>query len=242
MSSGKYGAISGAVARMQMLENISEQLAAAKTPGYKKGMVTFEARLGEAASGMATKGTNYTHLTNKEIDFTQGSLEFTGDTLDLAINGEGFFKIRRLDGSFGYARKGNFQLNGDGQLVNTDGLPVMGTGGREIKLLHSDVDIGPDGTIWDEQKKVGQIGLFKFDDTSELHQIRGEMFQSNNGIEPEEHPNPQMIQGNLEGSNIDMMRTMVRMTSNLREFEAIQKALKIYSEMGSKSAEIGLVQ
>lgn len=68
------------------------------------------------------------------------------------------------------------------------------------------------------------------------------MFQSNNGIEPEEHPNPQMIQGNLEGSNIDMMRTMVRMTSNLRAFEATQKALKIYSEMDSKSAEIGLVQ
>ena len=52
MSSGRYGAISGAVSRMQMLENISEHLAAAKTPGYKKGMVTFEAKLGEATSGL----------------------------------------------------------------------------------------------------------------------------------------------------------------------------------------------
>ncbi len=242
MSSGKYGAISGAVARMHMLENISEQLAAAKTPGYKEGMVTFESRLGEATSGMATEGTNYTHLTEKEIDFTQGALEFTGDTLDLAINGDGFFKIRQLDGSFGYARKGHFQLNGDGQLVNTDGLPVMSPSGREIVLSHADVEIGSDGTIWDDQKKVGQVGLFRFDDTSKLHQIHGEMFLSDNGIAPEEHPDPEMIQGNLEVSNVDMMRTMVRMTSNLRAFEATQKALKIYSDMDAKAAEIGLVQ
>ncbi|NOQ41427.1 MAG: flagellar basal-body rod protein FlgF, partial [Desulfuromusa sp.] len=79
MSSGKYSAISGAVARMQMLENISEHLAAVKTPGYKKGMVTFEAKLGEAASGLATSATNYSRLTEQKIDFTPGHIEFSGD-------------------------------------------------------------------------------------------------------------------------------------------------------------------
>lgn len=112
MSSGKYGAVSGAVARMQMLENISEHLAAAKTPGYKKGMVTFEAKLGEATSGLATKATNYSRLTKQEIDFTAGHIEYSGDTLDLAINGEGFFQIQRPDGSFGYTVKGIFNSMG----------------------------------------------------------------------------------------------------------------------------------
>ncbi len=242
MSSGKYGAISGAVSRMQMLENISEHLAAAKTPGYKKGMVTFEARLGEAKSGLATKGVNYSRLTEQEIDFTPGHIEFSGDPLDLAINGDGFFQIQRSDGSFGYARKGDFQLNGNGTLVDTNGLAVMGSGGGEIVLPHSDVDIGADGSIWAGQEKVGQVGLFQFADTSVLQRIGGEMFRPSGDIQPEQHPDPQIVQKNLEASNIDMMKEMVRMTSNLRAFESTQKALKIYSDMGSKAAEIGLVQ
>lgn len=242
MSSGKYGAISGAVARMQMLENISEHLAAVKTPGYKKGMVTFEAKLGEAASGLATSATNYSHLTEQEIDFTPGHIEFSGDPLDLAINGDGFFQIQRPDGSFGYARKGNFQLNGEGQLINTNGLLVMGASGGEIVLPHTDVDIGPDGSIWAGQEKVGQVGLFRFADTSVLRRAGGEMFQPVDDTQPELHPDPQIVQKNLEASNVDMMKTMVRMTANLRAFEAIQKALKIYSDMDGKAAELGLVQ
>ncbi len=242
MSSGKYGALSGAVSRMHMLDNISEHLAAVKTPGYKKGMVTFESRLNEASSGMATNGGNYTRLTEKEIDFTPGPLENSGHPLHLAINGTGFFRIQLQDGSFGYARKGNFQLNGDGQLVNTDGLPVMGKSGREIVLPHSDVDIGSDGTIWADQKRVGQVGLFHFEDTSMLHKIRGEMFQSDNGIEPELHPAPEIVQGSLEGSNVDMMAVMALMVLNLRTFEATERCLKIYNDMDSKSAEIGAVQ
>ena len=241
MSSGKYGAISGAVSRMQMLDNISVHLAAAKTPGYKKGMVTFEATLGEAASGMATKATNYSRLTAPEIDFTPGHIEYSGDTLDLAINGEGFFQIQRPDGSFAYTRKGNFQLNGEGKLVDTNGYPVMGTGG-ELILPGPDVDISTDGSIWQGGEKIGQVALFRFADTSILQRAGNEMFQAKDGSQPEIQPNPQMLQKNLEASNIDMMKSMVEMTTNLRAFEATQKALKIYSDMDGKAAELGLVQ
>ncbi|MCK4503700.1 MAG: flagellar hook basal-body protein [Desulfuromonadales bacterium] len=242
MGSGKYGAVSGAVARMQMLDNISEHLAAAKTPGYKKGMVTFAAKLGEATSGMATRGTNYTRLTKHEIDFTPGHLEHSDDSLDLAINGEGFFQIQRPDGTFGYARKGNFELDGSGKLIDTNGFPVMGTGGGEITLPHYDVDILPDGTIWDGETRVGQVALFQFADTSILKRAGGEMFVARDKSEPEPHPNPSIAQKNLESSNIDMMKSMVRMTTNLRAFEATQKALKIYSDMDEKGAQLGSIQ
>lgn len=242
MSSGKYSAISGAVARMTMLENISEHLASAKVPGYKKEMIAFEAKLGEATSGMATKATNYTRLTKPEIDFTPGHVEHSGDPLDLAINGEGFFQIQRPDGTFGYARKGNFELNGEGKLIDTNGFPVMGAEGGEIILPRPDVSIELDGTIWDGETRVGQVGLFRFTDTSVLKRAGGEMFAPTDETQPEIHPNPKMSQQNLETSNIDMMKSMTRMTSNLRAFEATQKALKIYSDMGAKAAEIGLVQ
>ncbi len=242
MSSGKYAAISGAVARMQMLETISQQLAATKVPGYKKGMVTFEAKLGEATSGMATKGTNYTQLTQPKIDFSPGEVEYSGDPLDLAINGDGFFRIQRPDGTFGYTRKGNFQLNGEGKLIDTNGFPVMSAGGGDITLPQPDVNIGQDGSIWDGETRVGQVGIFRFADKSVLKRARGEMFVPIDGTQPEPDPKPRMSQKYLETSNVDMMKTMVRMTSNLRAFEATEKALKIYSDMGAKAAEIGLVQ
>ena len=242
MASGKYGAISGAVARMQMLENITEHLAAAKTPGHKKGVVTFEARLGEATSGMSTKGTNYTRLTKSEIDFSPGHVEHSGDPLDLAINGEGFFQIQRPDGSFGYTRKGNFELNGEGQLIDTGGSAVMSAGGGEIIMPHSNVNISQDGSIWDGSKLVAKVGVFKFPDTSILRRSEGEMFMPTDDSVPELHTSPRISQKNLEGSNIDMMKSMIRMTSNLRAFEATQKVLKIYSNMDEKGSQLGLLQ
>jgi flagellar basal body rod protein FlgG len=241
MPSGKYGAISGAVGRMEMMNNISEHLAAAKTSGYKKGVTTFAAKLGEATSGMATKATNYTEIVKEEIDFTSGELEYSGDPLDLAINGEGFFQIQRPDGSLGYTRKGNFQLDGTGQLRDSNGYQVMGTGGP-IRLQTQDVDILADGAIWAGDVQQGQLAVYQFEDTSVLERAGDEMFVASDGTEPQLHANPQLVQHNLEASNINMMREMVRMTTNMRAFEATQKALRIYSDMDSKASDIGLVQ
>ncbi len=241
MPSGKYGAISGAVGRMQMLDTISEHLAAAKTPGYKKGMSTFAAKLGEATSGMATRATNYTRVTREEIDFSHGVMEYSGDPLDLAINGEGFFQIQRPDGTLGYTRKGNFQLTGEGQLVDSNGFPLMGAGGP-ITLETSDVDILPDGSIWEGETQRGQIPLYQFDDTSVLERAGDELFVASDGTQPTLMAQPEMVQKNLETSNVDMMREMVRMTTNMRAFEATQKALRIYSDMDAKASDIGLVQ
>ena len=242
MSSGKYSAISGAMGRMEKLNSISEQLAALKTPGYKKGITTFAARLGEANSGMASKATNYTRLTSPEVDFSMGPIEYSGDPLDVAINGEGFFKIKLPDDSFGYARKGNFQLNGDGQLIDTNGYPVLGQDGKEIILPDPDVEIMTDGTIWNGEQEVGKVGIFKFADTSVLRKQGGEVFVPQDDSQPVLEPNPVLLQKNLEGANVNMMKTMAEMTSNLRAFEATQKALKIYSDMDSKASDIGQIQ
>ncbi len=242
MASGKYGAVAGLIGRMQMMENISEHLASIKVHSYKKGTPTFQAQLAEASSGLATKGTNYVKVSGEAIDFTPGQLEFTGDPLHMAINGDGFFQVQQSDGSFGYSRKGLFQLSPEGVLVDSNGLQVMSAAGGPLNLPAPDVDIAPDGNIWYQGQQVGQIAVFQFADNSLLTRSRGGMFLPVDGAQPNPHPAPQLAQKNLETSNVDMMQTMVRMTSNLRAFEASQKALRIYSEMSSKMAEIGLVQ
>ncbi len=119
---------------------------------------------------------------------------------------------------------------------------MTAAGGGEIILPHPDVDILEDGSIWDQETQLGQVGLLLIEDKSVLQKVGGEMFVTSDGSQGNVHPNPKVVQSNLESSNIDMMKEMVRMTANLRAFEATQKALKIYSDMGSKSSEIGLVQ
>ncbi len=248
MGSGKYGAISGAISRMQMMENISEHLAATKTTAYKRSKVSFEAQLGEANSGMASMGVNYARVTREVIDFTPGHLEFTGNPLHLAITGDGFFQVEREDGSSGYSRKGSFQLDPDGQLVDSNQRPVLTADGAPITLPYPEVDIAVDGSIYTKGDKgvpavkIAQVGLFQFEDNSVLQRAGDGLFQPSDDSRPVQHPAPQLVQKNVEGSNVDMMREMVRMTNNKRTFEATQKALRIYSEMGKKMADIGLIQ
>lgn len=242
MADGKYAAISGAVARMHKLDNISEHLASARTPGYKKADVSFAARLGEATSGLATNATNFTGLTAHRIDFSPGQIEHSGRPLDVAVNGDGFFQIQRPDGEFGYTRKGNFQLNGNGLLIDSGGYPVTGPAGEEIFLDRSDVDILSDGSIWADEQQVAQIGLFLFEDTGLLQRAGEDMFIPVGEAAVELHPEPEVIQHSLEGSNVNLMEEMARMTTNLRAFEATQKALKTYSDMNAKATEMGLLQ
>jgi flagellar basal body rod protein FlgG len=242
MGSGKYGAVSGMLTRMKMMDNISEHMAAVKTYSYKKGVPTFEARLAEANSGMATKGVNYARISGEAIDFSPGELEASGSPLHLAINGDGFFQVQLDDGTMAYTRKGGFRLNPEGFLIDSADRKIMGTGGNEILLPSPNVEISPDGSIWHDGAQVGHVGVFKFEDNSILKRAGAALFAPSDGSEPELDLQPQVAQYNLETSNVDMMKTTVRMTANLRAFEAMQKALKIYSEMGNKGAEIGLVQ
>lgn len=242
MADGKYAAISGAVARMHNLDNISEHLASTRTPGYKKGTISFAAKLGEAASGMATNATNFSGLGNQAIDFSPGDIQDSGRPLDLAIIGDGFFRVQRPDGEAGYTRKGNFQLDRDGFLVDGNGYPVSGVDGNRIRLPQADVDILSDGSIWVDDQQIDRIGLFLFDDNRILRRAGQDMFLPAAGGEARLHATPQLSQHSLEGSNVELMTEMIRMTTNMRAFEATQKALKIYSEMDAKATEMGLVQ
>ncbi|MEE4254019.1 MAG: flagellar hook basal-body protein [Desulfuromusa sp.] len=242
MSSGKYGAVAGMVSRMDMMENITAHLAAAKTFSYKKGVSTFEARLSEANSGMATKGINYVRKTKETIDFTPGEIEYSGNPLHVAINGEGFFKVLHPDDSVAYTRKGAFRMTPDGFLVDAFGMKVVNVENEPIIIPDPNVIISPAGNINYQGTLIGQIGVFKFEDNSVLKRAAGSAFVPTDDSNPTLFAEPEVIQNNLETSNVDMMKTTVQMTSNLRAFEAMQKALRIYSDMGSKAADIGLIQ
>ncbi len=242
MGSGKYGALTGAISRMRMLDNINSNLANANTSAYKKGIAVFEAQLDEAKATRGNMATNYVLVSNEMIDFTPGRIEKTGDPMHLAINGDGFFRVEQEDGEIVYARRGSFRRNAEGEMLTPGGAKLLGNGDSPVILPAEDVSITQGGSIISADQLVGSIPLYVFEDTSGLKRGNDGVFIAPPDAQVTPRTQPEILQGYLEGSNVNVMQEMGRMVSTLRTFEAAQKALTAYAEMDRKLAELGNVQ
>jgi flagellar basal body rod protein FlgG len=242
MGSGKYGALSGVMARMQMAENINANLANINTSGYKKGTPIFEARLAEAQATRGQRPTNFVQVSGETIDFTPGPLNRTGDPMNLAISGAGFFRVQQADGELVYARRGNFQINELNEMVTSSGGKLLGEGDAPVVLPQGEIEVLRDGSILSDQQRVGLIPLYLFADTRVLKRGNDGVFIAPDNEVPTLDPRAEMAQGFLEGSNVNVMEETARMISNKRAFEAAQKVLTSYSEMDSKLADLGGLQ
>ena len=239
MSSGFYSAVSGAVARMHGLEVTSNNLANVGTAGFKKSNAFFSTTLQEAIQLRQGKGLNFTALRGVVPDFTEGSTIETGNPLNLAILGDGFFQIEGEDGTF-YTRQGNFTLDKDGNLVTPTNHKVLG-GGSPIVLDEPNVSIEPDGRIVGINGEIGRITVYAFEDNDRLQRVSDGIFSAPEGVEARELADPTLAQGRLEGSNVNMMQEMALMMTGVRLFESYQKIIKTYSELSAKANQIGLL-
>lgn len=249
MGSGMYGALSGVISRMQMLDNINSNLANTNTTAYKKGVAVFEAQLSEATATRGKKPTNFTKISREAIDFSQGQLMKTGNPLHLAINGKGFFRVQQENGEMVYARRGNFQLNQEGEIITSSGAKLLGEGDTPIVVPPGEISVIRDGSILvrdsnipTEDQQVAIIPLYTFEDTNVLMRGDDGVFVAPQNAQVEQSPQPEMLQGFLEGSNVNIMQETARMIYNTRVFEAGQKVLTAYGKMGSKLAELGNLQ
>lgn len=240
MSSGQYSALSGARAKMQMLEVIGNNLANAKTAGYKKDRLSFESLIDGLRQGSVAKGRNFTRIENTFTDYRQGGFEQSGNNLDLAINGPGFFKIAGEGGNF-YSRQGNFRLDPDGLLINGSGFPVLGTSGQQIRLRNDQVTIDSAGRIFDGENQVGEIGVFEVDDLAQIAKRGNGFFAPGPETIERRVDAPQLLQGQIESSNVNPLEEMTLLMDTMRSFEAYQKVLKTYNTIGGKLDELGSV-
>lgn len=175
-------------------------------------------------------------------DFTQGGVMDTGGKLDLALRGDGFFKIAGEDGETLYTRNGSFAIT-DGYLTDIDGRRILGTAG-EIPILNSgEIDISSNGNIIVGGQNVGQLDIVNINNKEFLRKIGDNLFRMAENEEAEENPfNGEVLQGHLETSNMNSISGMVEMITLLRDFEANQKVVKMQDEMLEKAAtEIGRV-
>jgi flagellar basal-body rod protein FlgF len=238
MSSGIYSTLSGNLARMQALDSITNNLANANTVGFKRDRLAFESLLSGAGQTSTSKGLNFTRLQKSFTDFTPGNTQFTGNDLDLAIEGEGFFKVRRGD-EFLYTRAGNFHLDSDGSLLTESGLPVVGTTGQPVTIPSREFSIDEEGRILTDEGEVGRISIFAIDDPSGMTKEGSCLFKQPSGQQDGVAENATVRQGFLENSNVNMLEEMALMMETLRAFEAHQKMMKTYNTIGSKVDDLG---
>ena len=242
METTGYIALSRQGALRREMSTIANNLANVNTTGYKKGVAVFEASLSEAAATRGKNPTNFTRINREAIDFSQGQLTKSGNPQHLAISGSGFFRVQLEDGEMVYARRGNFQRNQDGEMMTSSGAKLLGDGDSPVVIPSGDFAITRSGSVLSDNQLIGTIPLYDFEDTNVL--IRGEegVFIAPEDAEAVPSPQTELLQGFLEGSNVNIMQETARMVYNTRVFEAGQKVLTAYSNMDSKLAELGGLQ
>ena len=248
MVSGKYSALAGAISREQAFSNIANNLANVSTSGYKKMVTGFESLLRGEKQITDAQGINYNRVSQIVTDFTQGPFKDTGNTFDLAINGNGFFKVQGPDGTL-YTRSGSFVLDENGNLMTHNGYPVLDNGDTPIEIGDtggSRISINALGTISaldaiGNREEIGRIAVVDIDDTSKLKRTANTLFRLEQGGQELVIEEPQIISGSLEMSNVNMVEEMARMINNSKLYETYHKVLKGYSSISEKQEELGTV-
>ncbi len=241
MNSGLYTALSGNLAAMRRLDVISNNLANANTAGFKKDRVAFESllalRAGEAPEKAGLVQADNIYFT----DYSAGPVKQTGNTLDLAIDGDGFFAVNTPQGR-AYTRQGNFQRNAAGRLVTNDGYEVVGSGGP-ITINGSRVEVSARGEVMVDGAQVATLEVVDFPKPYALQKAGSALFVPS---DPQAAPQPVLTasvrQGHLEDSNVSVVQEMVQMIEANRYFEACQRVVKSYDDAAGKAAnDIGRI-
>ena len=236
-----YSATEGMTNQQTVLEVVTNNLANVNTYGYKRDDLSFSDTL--SALGVPEMDSTYTPDSDPvkfKTDFSQGYTQSTGNPLDLALDGDGFFVIQYDDG-IRYTRSGNFSLNSSGQLVTIDGYPVLGINGP-IQIQGSQLEIDSTGQIIVDGALIGKLRLASFQDNSALIKAGHNTFIKTDANITELAAVADVMQGFLESSNVNAVHEMVRMIEAMRMYEAYQKSLLLLNEtLEQASNELGTV-
>jgi len=230
MDSGYYAAMTGLIARTQALDIAATNLANAQTPGYRAEQEYFRSALmgpGAADSQLGRTVNNFGLLGGDRLNLGQGALDPTGNPLDLAIEGEGFFQIQTPNG-LRYTRDGGFHRAPNGQLVTAAGDPVLSTAGQSIPVPPGQITVGVDGVVSAAGGVVARVGVFTFPAGTELTAEGTNRYVAPEQAQPAASKAATVHQGALESANQGMIPGTLNLIVVQREAEMMQKALTIF--------------
>jgi flagellar basal-body rod protein FlgF len=240
VDSGFYAAYTGLLARTEALDSAASNLANVNTTGFRAEREYFRgAILGPDAadSQVNTIVNDYGIVGGNEVNLNQGSLAHTGNPLDVAIEGAGFFAVQAGAGVQGirYTRDGAFQRSRSGALITAQGEPVLNAAGKPIQVPSGEISIGADGVISIAGAAVGGIGIFTFPSSVPLipegvNRYIGDPAKALVSARATVH------QGSLEGSNQDVIQGSLQLILVQRQAEMMQKALTVFHNDFDKTA------
>ncbi|MGF1625614.1 MAG: flagellar basal-body rod protein FlgF [Alphaproteobacteria bacterium] len=227
MENPSFIALSQQMALSRHMEVVANNLANMNTPSFKAERLVFTELLHKAAGlDVDDMGPmSFVEAHGTYLDFSEGSMTPTGNPLDVAIAGDGFFAVQTADGT-AYTRAGRFSLDATGTLVTSDGLPVLAAGGGPVQINQSaQVSIAGDGTISGDDGVIARLQVVRFEDEQSL--LRGP-----NGIyspgdqAPLEVASPQVVQGMVEGSNVSPILEMTRLIDVSRSYQRMTQIIE----------------
>lgn len=240
MSSGSRIAAQGMNALMLQHDIVTNNLANVNTAGYKSDALTvssfqsiFNEKLGLQGGGVNVTGT--------VPRLEQGILMKTGNALNAALSGKGFFVVTTPDGER-YTRNGSFSVNDNNELVNGEGYPVMGEGGS-LTIDGTNIEINQLGMIIVDGESVGTLRVVDVENNNDLLKQGANLFK----LKDEETavlPKPEetkVMGGHLESSDVNPIRQMVEMIEIMRSFDAHQKVISSFSEINKSAIKVGQV-
>lgn len=250
-----WTAASGMIGQQFNIDTVSNNLSNVNTTGFKRNRADFEDLLYQTNRTAGTPATEQTlrpvgvqvghgvNVSGSQKLFIQGSLQNTGNVGDLAIEGEGFFRVQQYDGSFAYTRDGAFQIDSNGQLVTNNGLRVMPEVIMPEGFLRESLTVTQDGRITvmipgvDDPLEVGQMELVRFVNPAGLNAVGDNLFKETaaSGTPIAGQPGfdgmGQTLHKFLEMSNVSVVSEMVNMIVAQRAYEMNSRAIQTSDSM-----------
>lgn len=227
MIDGIEFASSGLDAYANVQEVIARNLANANTVGFKKNLISFKTILTQTGDAETSS-----LQTNLGIDYSNGNLTYTGNALNIAIDGDGFFTLETENG-MRYTRNGHFQLSNTGEIVTDTGAKVLGQGGPIlIPKGVGEIVIDNKGIVEVNGQESGRLMITNFKDLTSLVPTGNSTFSAPlDSIDEEGEAKFKVAQGYLERSNVSVVSEMVDMITNMRSYEASNNIVKTFSDL-----------
>ncbi len=229
MNTGLYAACAGLLAKTQALDLAANNLANVNTGGYKGQVPSFGSLMaggGNLSNASLGAVNEFGVLAESRLDLQQGPVDRTGNDLDFAIQGSGYFAVQGPQGARLYTRSGAFHINAKGQLASGDGSLVLGTQGP-ILLPPGKLAVSANGTISVDGALAGQLLVVDFPSSAELTPLGAATFSAAPGLE-RSSAGANVVQGALEGSNVNAVSAAVGLVALQRNMGLLQQALTAF--------------
>ena len=237
MDNALYVGLSRQMVLRREMDIVANNIANADTSGFKvESLMTKEQPGPPAFTLQGPKPVKFVAADGVARDFGQGGLRRTDAPLDLAIEGQGFFKVTTKDGDR-YTRDGRFRTDDLGRLTTQAGQTVADEGGGEITLdlQKGQITIAPDGTVSQGSERVGKVGVYKFDTLSVLEKKGDNLLANTSNSQPAPAIDAKVRQGMLEESNVKPILEITRMIEVSRAYEQITRMMDSQAELSRQT-------